>query len=107
MKNILIIFVTCATSGEARRIAARILEKRLGACANIMRGVESRFWWKGRIDNAREVLLMVKTTAVNFKKIEKEVKRLHSYDVPEIIAVPIVAGSREYLEWIKGNVRKA
>jgi periplasmic divalent cation tolerance protein len=63
--------------------------------------VHSAFWWNGKIDKAKEVLLIIKTRRNNFKKIEKEVKRLHSYAVPEIIAVPIITGSKEYLRWIE------
>jgi periplasmic divalent cation tolerance protein len=73
----------------------------LVACANIIFGVESRFWWKGRINKAKETLLILKTRRENFKRVEKEIKRIHSYEVPEIIALPIVAGSKSYLEWLK------
>jgi len=98
------IFVACGSGGEAKRIAETLLKKRLIACANITGAVRSRFWWKGKIDSAREVLLTLKTARANFAKIEKEVKAKHSYDVPEIIAVPIVAGSREYLEWMNDEI---
>ena len=76
------------------------MNKRLIACANIISGVDSKFWWNGKIDRAKEFLVIIKTRCGNFKKIEKEVKRLHSYIVPEIIAIPILAGSKEYLGWI-------
>ena len=92
--------VTCASREEARKISSRLLEKRLVACANILPNIESRFWWKGKLDSAAELLLTMKTARSNFKKIETEIKRLHSYEVPEIIAIPIVAGSRDYLDWI-------
>jgi len=100
-----IIMVMCATRGEAKKIAGSVLKKRLAACANIMGGVESRFWWKGSLDKAGETLLMMKTKKANFKKIEREVKKLHSYEVPEIIAVPIIAGSKDYLDWIRKSTR--
>jgi len=96
-----IIFVTCASRKEAEKIVGTLLKKRLAACGNIVGGVESKFWWKGKIDSAKETLLILKTKASKFKAVEKEVKRLHSYDVPEIIALPIIAGSGEYLKWIK------
>ena len=102
-----IIMVTCASRGEARKISGSILKKRLAACANIIDGVESGFWWKGRIDRAAETLLMMKTKMANFKKIEAEVNKLHSYEVPEIVALPVIAGSKDYLDWIKGVVRTA
>jgi periplasmic divalent cation tolerance protein len=100
-----IILVTCASKGEARKIAGSILKKRLAACANIAGAVESRFWWKGRLDGASETILMMKSRKANFRKIEAEVKRLHSYEVPEIIAVPVIDGSRDYLDWIGESVK--
>lgn len=104
-KNFIMVMVMCASKKEAQRIASKLLKKKLIACANIMDGVESKFWWKGKIDSASETLLMMKTSRVNFKKVETEVRRLHGYEVSEIIAVPIVMGSREYLKWIKDSVR--
>ena len=96
----IVVFVTCGSKDEARSIADSLLRKRLVACANTVSGIESKFWWKGRIDKATETLLILKAKKVNFRNIEKDIKRLHSYDVPEIIALPIVAGNREYLGWI-------
>jgi periplasmic divalent cation tolerance protein len=79
------------------------VEKKLAACANIVAGVESIYRWKGKVERAREVLVMMKTSGTRLRELEREVKRLHSYDVPEFIALPIVAGSKEYLEWIGDN----
>lgn len=98
------IFVTCSSKREAELIADSLLKKRLVACANIIDKIESKFWWNGRIDKASEALVVFKTRSNNFKAAEKEVKRLHSYEVPEIIAMPIVSGSGEYLSWIRDNV---
>ena len=98
------IFITCASRKEARGIADTLLRKRLAACANIISGIESKFRWKGRIDKAGEILLILKTKRKNFDKIENEVRRLHSYEVPEIIAVPIIAGSKSYLRWLKRSI---
>jgi periplasmic divalent cation tolerance protein len=100
-----IIFTTCGTVKEARGIAGILLKKRLVACATITPSVESKFWWKGKVDRARECLVMLKARKGNFKKIENEIARLHRYEVPEIIAVPIVAGSREYLAWIDESAK--
>ena len=96
--------VMCASRKEALAISGRLLAKRLVACANIMPGVKSKFWWKGKLDRTSEVLVTMKTVKTNFKKIEAEIKRVHSYKVPEIIAAPITAGSRDYLDWISGAV---
>jgi len=106
MKNkFVIIFVTCASKGEAKVIIDSLLKKRLVACANIIPGVESKFWWKGKIDSAKETLLILKTTMANFNKVEKHVKKNHSYEMPEIIAIPIVRGSMKYLNWINESVK--
>lgn len=96
----IVIFITCASKKEALRIQDALLTKRLIVCANIITDIESRFWWHGKIDNADEVLLMAKTKEKNFKPIEYEVKHIHSYEVPEIIAFPIVCGSKDYLKWV-------
>lgn len=100
-----IVIVTCANAAEARRIARAAIEKRLIACANLLRSpVESIYRWKGRVETARETLVLLKTTTRQLAALEKEVKRIHSYDVPEFVVVPIVAGSREYLQWLADNV---
>jgi periplasmic divalent cation tolerance protein len=99
-----IVLVTCGNRAEARRIANSVVRKRLAACVNILPGrVRSIYRWKGKIESSREVLILIKTTAARLRELEREVKRLHSYEVPEFIAVPIAAGSREYLDWIAEN----
>jgi periplasmic divalent cation tolerance protein len=100
-----IVIVTCANAAEARRIARSAVDKRLAACANILSApVESVYRWKGRVENGREVIMLLKTTVKQLGQLEKEVKRLHSYDLPEFIALPIIAGSKDYLEWIVTSV---
>jgi periplasmic divalent cation tolerance protein len=100
-----IVLVTCASVAEARRIGRSAVEKKLAACANIVTGVESIYRWKRKVERTREVLVIMKTSARRLRELESEVKRMHSYDVPEFVAVPIVAGSREYLKWIGENAR--
>jgi periplasmic divalent cation tolerance protein len=101
-----IVLVTCGTRTEARRIARAVITKRLAACVNIVLSpVESVYHWKKKIERAREYLLLIKTTANRLAPLEREVKRLHSYDVPECIALPITAGSREYLAWLGDCVK--
>jgi len=103
-----IVIVTCANAGEARRIARAVVEKRLAACANILGGaVESIYRWKGRVETGREVMVVLKTTTKRLGELEREVKGLHSYEVPEFVVVPIVAGSAEYLEWVRETVSHA
>jgi periplasmic divalent cation tolerance protein len=104
MPNI-VILVTCASRSQACKIADILLKGRLVACANIVGPVESKFWWKGKLDSSRETLLILKTAKKNFARVEKAVKRAHSYEVPEIIALPITVGSKEYLRWIAENAQ--
>lgn len=103
-----VVLVTCGSAAEARGIARGVVRKRLAACANILSApVESVYRWKGKVEEAREYLLIIKTTAQRLKQLEKEVKRLHRYEVPEFIALPVSAGSRQYLRWIEESVRDA
>ena len=105
MTSSVIIFVTCASKKEAKIIVDSLLRKRLVACGNIVSGVHSKFWWKGKLDSANECLAILKTQKEKFGKVEKEILRIHSYDVPEIIAVPIVAGNRDYLDWVRSETQ--
>ena len=100
-----IVFVTCASISEARRITRSAVEKRLAACANIVSGLESIYRWKGKVESAREVLVMIKTDAGRLRELEREVKRMHSYEVPEFVVLPVIASSREYLKWIVESAR--
>ncbi len=96
----IIILVTTSTFQEAERIAQALVEKRLVACGNIIRNVHSIFWWKETLETEREALLILKSRAKLFSDIVAAVQELHSYEVPDIIALPIVAGSEKYLAWI-------
>ena len=101
-----VVLVTCGTLTEARRVARSVVTKRLAACVNIVLSpAESVYRWKGKVERAREYLLLIKTTAKLLANLEREVKRLHSYSVPEFIALPIAAGSREYLAWLATSVK--
>jgi periplasmic divalent cation tolerance protein len=102
--NYRLVLVTCANNMQAKLIARSVIEKRLAACVNILRNpIESHYRWKGKVEKARELLLIIKTTARRLGALEREVKRLHSYEVPEFIALPIVAGSKAYLDWLCEN----
>ena len=102
-----IVLVTCGSIAEARRIGRNVVEKKLAACANIVPSVESIYRWKGKVERAREVLVVIKTTANRLPALEREVKRLHSYEVPEFIVLPIIAGSRKYLDWLQQSTARA
>jgi periplasmic divalent cation tolerance protein len=95
------VLVTCGSRAEAQRIAREIVTRRLAACANLLEPpVQSIYRWKGKVEKAREFLLLIKTSAARLGALEAEVKRLHSYDVPEFIALPIIGGSAAYLRWL-------
>ena len=97
----LIVFMTASSREEAVKIVRTLLEERLIACGNIVDSVSSFFWWKGKIEEEKEVLVIMKSDEKLFKKLSKRVTELHSYDVPEILALPIVDSSSSYLEWLK------
>lgn len=99
-----VIFITTAAGDEARTIANILLQHRKVACVNILPGVNSLFWWNGKIDAAEENLLVAKTTAPHIDDVVRLVKESHGYDVPEVIALPIVGGNRDYLEWMDREV---
>ena len=102
-----IVLVTCSTRTEARRIAQAVVGKRLAACVSlVLSPVESIYTWKSRVETTREYLLVTKTTAKCLAELEREVKRLHSYSVPEFIALPMTEGSTEYLSWLGESVEK-
>ena len=96
----IIVIVTTANKAEAETIVQQLLEAKLIACANVLGPIQSHFIWSGKIDKAEEYLVIMKSRKDLFEKIEETVKALHSYEVPEIIALPVVAGSRPYLEWL-------
>jgi periplasmic divalent cation tolerance protein len=101
-----VVLVTYGSRAEAQRIAREIVSRRLAACANLLEtSVQSVYRWKGRVEKAREFLLLIKTSARRLPALEAEVRRLHSYDVPEFIALPIVAGSQAYLAWLRDCVK--
>ncbi len=96
----IVVFITVADEEEARLISRVLLKQRKAACANIIPGGNSLFWWQEKIDSARESLLVIKTRSALLDEVIQLVKEIHSYDVPEIIALPIIGGNRDYLEWI-------
>jgi periplasmic divalent cation tolerance protein len=94
------VYVTAPSKAQARRIILALLKRRLVACGSVLDGVDSAFLWKGRIDRAKEVLILLKTRRTLFGRVASEIKKMHSYEVPEIVAIPIVDGSNKYLKWI-------
>ena len=104
-KTNIIVLTNCASVGEARRIARALVERRLAACVSMVSApVESTYRWKGKIETAKEFLLLVKTSRKRYAVVERAIRDLHSYEVPEIIAVPIATGSKKYLSWLSENL---
>ncbi len=103
--ELVVLFITTATAKEAQRISRVLIEQRKAACVNIVPRVSSLFWWQDKLDSAQESLLIVKTKASLLNEIVTLVREIHSYDVPEIIALPIVGGNQDYLEWISKEVK--
>ncbi|MFH0931321.1 MAG: divalent-cation tolerance protein CutA [Candidatus Zixiibacteriota bacterium] len=100
MEDFIVILVTASSEEEAKKIAQSLVEKRLAACVNIIKDVQSVFRWKGKISDEKELLLIIKTRKKLYKNVEEVIKTLHAYEVPEIIALPIISGSKDYLYWI-------
>lgn len=101
MSDTVVILVTAPSIDEARKIGNALVEERLIACANIIPQVESIFYWQDKVCNEKEALMVIKTRKKLIEKIIKRVKALHSYTVPEVIALPIIKGSKDYIKWVK------
>lgn len=100
MTDKIVVFCTCGSYEEAARLARMLVERRLAACVNIVPQVRSIFRWQGQIDDALESLLLIKTSHARFTELSEAIHRAHSSDVPEILALPAIAGSADYLAWI-------
>jgi periplasmic divalent cation tolerance protein len=100
MTDKIVVLCTCSSRDEARRIAGEIVRMRLAACVNLLPPVSSIYHWKGVVEEGEETLMIVKSARPLFERLRAEIVRLHSYEVPEIVALPIVDGSESYLEWM-------
>ena len=99
-----VVLVTCGSLAEARKISKAIVEKGLAACVNVVSApVESVYRWKTKVEMAKEFLLVIKTTALRLKDLEKEIAKLHSYEVPEFLVLAVEGGSKKYLAWLTEN----
>jgi periplasmic divalent cation tolerance protein len=97
----IVVFITASNEDEAAKIAKALVETRLAGCVNIIKGIRSIYSWQGKIEDEKEVLMIIKTQKTLFDSLMEKVKELHSYTVPEIIALPIIQGSKDYLKWLK------
>lgn len=100
MSEYIVVFITAPNEDEAVKIANALVSERLAGCVNIIKGVRSIYSWQGKIEDEPEVLMILKTRQSLFEPLLKRVKELHTYSVPEVIALPIVEGSEDYLKWL-------
>lgn len=107
MSEKLLVFSTAGSETEATNIAHELVERRLAACVNIVPKIQSVYRWNGEIEESEEFLLLIKTTASSLGRVQAAIRELHSYEVPELIAIPIAAGSDDYLKWIADSVDEA
>ena len=105
MTDAIVILVTAGSEAEAEMIAKAVVEEQLAACVNILSSMRSVYRWEGKVTDDREWLLLIKTRAERFAAVETRVKALHSYQVPEVIALPIMAGTEEYLRWLREETK--
>ncbi|MDP2158463.1 MAG: divalent-cation tolerance protein CutA [Nitrospirota bacterium] len=106
MADFVVVLITAPNEDAAAKMANEIVSSRLAACVNIIRNVRSIYHWQGKIEDEGEVLMLVKTRKEFFRDLEKRVKEIHPYTVPEIIAIPILEGSAEYLQWLSEETGK-
>ena len=104
MPDTVVVLVTAPTAEKAAEIARQVVEEKLAACGNVLPGVRSIYRWQGKVEEAAEALLVLKTARPRFKELADRIVELHPYEVPEVIALPIVAGHDAYLDWIVGSL---
>ena len=100
----IVVFMTAANFEEASRIAELLIDKNLAACVQILPEMQSVYRWKGEIEKQSEILILAKTVRSKFSELETQVRAVHSYETPEIVATPLTTGSKPYLEWLSANV---
>ena len=101
-----VVLVTVPDMETGRRLARTVLEARVAACVNLVPGMESHYWWQGKLDQSAEVLLLIKTTSDKIGHLERIVLANHPYDTPELIVLPITQGTKQYLDWIEASIKK-
>lgn len=107
MTDKILVISTCATEADAERLARALLDTRLAACVNVVPGLRSFYRWKGEIESEAEFMLIIKTSRDLFPALRAEIEKLHPYEVPELLAMPVLAGAENYLSWLQANLRGA
>lgn len=105
MTDKIVVFSTCAGEEEAAKLARALVEERLAACVSVIPGVRSFYQWKGALESSSECLLVIKSSHDLFAQLGAALERMHSYELPEVIALPVVDGSPPYLAWLEANIR--
>ena len=100
-----LVYITTSGEEESKKIGRTVVEERLAGCVNIISAIESLYWWKGEIEEDKESILIAKTKVSNVENIIKRVKEIHSYENPAILAIPIINGSKEYLDYLDAEIR--
>ena len=100
------VFTTTEKKEDAEKIAKALVEKRLAGCIQIVGPIVSTYWWKGNVETAGEWLCFIKSKKTLYEDLEKAIKEIHPYEIPEIIALPIISGSKEYLDWLNNEIKK-
>lgn len=101
------VFTTTGSKQDAEKIAMHLLGKKLAGCVQVLGPISSSYWWQGKIENAQEYLCIIKTSSALYSKLEEAIRAVHPYEVPEITAIPFVAISKDYSEWLRGAIVKA
>jgi len=107
MTDKIVVFSTCGSQEEAEKIATSLVEKRIAACVNLIPGVESVYRWRGAVERSKEVILLIKSSRELLEQLHGELARMHTYEVPESLAVPIVDGMENYLNWMDRELQPA
>jgi len=102
----ILVYCTASSLSEAQTLSDTLVGEKLAACISLVPQVRSTYWWKGKIERADEVLLLIKTSSEKFAGLAQRIKSVHSYTVPEILAVPVIKGNPDYLKWLKQSVKK-
>lgn len=105
MTDKIVVLSTCASAEEGERIARHLVERKLAACVNVLAGVRSVYRWKGKIEDSPEALLIIKSSRELFDELKSALDKIHSYEVPEVLALPIVDGSDNYLDWLARELK--
>jgi periplasmic divalent cation tolerance protein len=104
-EQVIIAFSSCPDEASAQRLATALVQERLAACVNRLSGVNSTYFWDGRLQEDAEILLIIKTTAARLAALEARLKVLHPYELPELVAIPVTGGNERYLEWVRNGAQ--